>query len=715
MADNDNFVTQMVPKAFQIYYQTQNILGNIRLDDDINNNGQENTKYDWNMFISTMLTDQPVGLSPVNLPASWIGLKMAVKQWLGMLGLKKSKTGVNIMEKKKWLQSTRIRSQCEILEKAGLLLLDFRGMMEAHVISSLFKVQPNHLVLRIKTSDINLSIATLQTSANLQNSNCSGAVVINDPDSKKLISETSTIRNRGSSSSTIVTISSSVKFPCLFEESDEQILFDRILVQPECSQDGDMRLMPHNWSEWKMENGIHTHTTNLKLLLRGLHQLNQGGRLIYTTRSLNPIENEAVVLAALHRYKGEVTLLACEDSEEAFLDAPTHLRAQGMTTWLVPDVTMLEGKSLFRFLEHWDDVPASDRSPVGPLRRTMFPNQTQDASGNTSEIINQRMELKRCVRYTPLHTHHSNCFFVAVFTKKVHKAAEASDWKIVKPKQAVDINQFCTHQEPVQNDKSTVGSYFTKIRKGQRPPKFDKTYTPLPIESWTSIAQFYGIDNGENLYLEHSTQLLYDLADIQLSQLGNESDEDEFSLSALSICMLSPGAYRLYKQLRHAKRTSIHNSGIRLFEPMKKLLQGCTCRWRPSQQGLSYLAPLCTQRVVRINWLIKGEVVGSSSTMHNHLKKLLRDKILDLSKDAKELEAMIQNKCCPGGIIIGIQQDGADETVEVTFNQHQHQHRRGNDSAVVFWLACVLTSTSLLLHTDSHTIKAITTIFSTTC
>jgi multisite-specific tRNA:(cytosine-C5)-methyltransferase len=57
-----------------------------------------------------------------------------------------------------------------------------------------------------------------------------------------------------------------------------------------------------------------------------------GGYLTYSTCSMNPIENEAVVLAALTRYGSDVVKLC---------DAPRHVpthpvpSSPGLTTWKV--------------------------------------------------------------------------------------------------------------------------------------------------------------------------------------------------------------------------------------------------------------------------------------------------------------------------------------------------------------------------------------------
>ena len=79
---------------------------------------------------------------------------------------------------------------------------------------------------------------------------------------------------------------------CLVQEP---ILFDRILCDVPCSGDGTIRKAPDIWRRWTPGNGNGLHPLQLRIALHACQMLRVGGRLVYSTCTFNPIEDEAVV------------------------------------------------------------------------------------------------------------------------------------------------------------------------------------------------------------------------------------------------------------------------------------------------------------------------------------------------------------------------------------------------------------------------------------
>ena len=86
------------------------------------------------------------------------------------------------------------------------------------------------------------------------------------------------------------------------------MLFDRIVCDVPCSSDAAIRKIPEKWSKWSTGDGSALHPLQIRILERGLQLLKVGGKISYSTCSLNPIEDEAVVASILKTFKGKVEL-----------------------------------------------------------------------------------------------------------------------------------------------------------------------------------------------------------------------------------------------------------------------------------------------------------------------------------------------------------------------------------------------------------------------
>jgi 16S rRNA C967 or C1407 C5-methylase (RsmB/RsmF family) len=77
--------------------------------------------------------------------------------------------------------------------------------------------------------------------------------------------------------------------------------FDKILCDVPCSGDGATRKLPIKWAKWHPSDGISLHPLQLAILMKSINLLTKGGLIVYSTCSLNPIENEAVLAGLLRK------------------------------------------------------------------------------------------------------------------------------------------------------------------------------------------------------------------------------------------------------------------------------------------------------------------------------------------------------------------------------------------------------------------------------
>lgn len=150
-----------------------------------------------------------------------------------------------------------------------------------------------------------------------------------------------------------------------------------------------------------MDYALALHPLQVAIALRGLQLLRVGGRMVYSTCSLNPLEDEAVVAELLRRCAGRVRLL---DGSELL---PALRRAPGLLHWEVVDASN-------RPFECFDAVPSKLRAAY---RRSMFPPSEPDAVA---------WHLERCVRVLP-HQQNSGGFFLCVLEKTGALEAVAQD------------------------------------------------------------------------------------------------------------------------------------------------------------------------------------------------------------------------------------------------------------------------------------------------
>ena len=170
------------------------------------------------------------------------------------------------------------------------------------------------------------------------------------------------------------------------------LLFDRVLCDVPCSGDGTLRKNADIWPKWSAATSTNLHGIQYRILKRGIELLEVGGRLVYSTCSLNPVEDEAVVQRLILDAGKENVII-----EQASDLVPGLKYSPGLSTW---KVGTKEGENFAQ----WKDVDEKFHSQIRPY---MFA---------ASEQIKD-LNIQRCMRVLP-HQQDTGGFFVAVLTKR---------------------------------------------------------------------------------------------------------------------------------------------------------------------------------------------------------------------------------------------------------------------------------------------------------
>ncbi|KAK0480938.1 S-adenosyl-L-methionine-dependent methyltransferase [Armillaria novae-zelandiae] len=137
------------------------------------------------------------------------------------------------------------------------------------------------------------------------------------------------------------------------------------------------------WKKWQPQDGNGLHSLQLRILQRAMKLLKSDGRIVYSTCSLNPVENEAVVASALKS------------------SADFHLvdlkRQPGLTSWR--PTSDREAKTIY---DTYDAFLTAESGSETKLTQGHWPPQDVD-----------ELNLPRCMRIYP-HLQDSGGFFIAV-------------------------------------------------------------------------------------------------------------------------------------------------------------------------------------------------------------------------------------------------------------------------------------------------------------
>lgn len=469
-------------------------------------------------------------------------------------------------------------------------------------------VKGHHWVLDMCASPGSKTAQMLETMHKDANStNPTGVVVANDVDEKRCYMLVHQMK-RLASPCGMVTNFPAQSFPRLTLTSnssagERDLAFDRILADVPCSGDGTLRKNIDLWRKWhpNLANGIHT--LQLRIATRGAHLLKIGGRMVYSTCSLNPVENEAVVAALLNRAQGALELVDVSDQ------LPELKRRPGLTTWEVFDMNKprkrnkAEEEAEIKWAPGW--YSAHDALPS---RSKKFIHASCFPPANAKDL-----HLERCVRVYP-QDQNTGGFFVSVIQKvaemphgKPPAAAEGEtegkrksngddedddDMQIVvDPQLKFLVKELVGKEmrgdtpadgaaaagEGEEGEAAQDSSSSTRRSRGGKKWGKEEPFLPLTgvmLSEWQAAKEYYGVKD-----------------EFPESQLMVRAE------AALSIYLVSDGVKDILFNCKDGLRRTI-NTGVAVLK--KHAPPNIGCRYRPSQEGLSVLSPFMGKRIVKL-------------------------------------------------------------------------------------------------------------------
>lgn len=476
-----------------------------------------------------------------------------------------------------------------------------------------------------------------------------GLVVANDADTDRAYMLVHQCR-RINSPLLVITTHKGQLFPTIREEGQyKSEFFDRVLCDVPCSGDGTLRKNPTIWSRWNTSMGVTLHPLQLMIARRGLQVLKTDGLMVYSTCSLSPYEDEAVVAELLRANKGTLELVDARQFMPLFkarpgleswyvLDDHFALKKEirirkaeqrkanearkaaeaageegdvaedaGDNTTAAPaddaavagddaeeepkqDFSNVEDAELRACLEmgflQFKDFSEVPQNLTSKLRKSLFPPTAEER---------EWMHLERCLRCVP-QDEDTGGFFVATLrkvAKPVDAKQEAAEPEITTEAVQGDEADSAAAEAAAQAAENTDG-----VKNGEdEEPKQEKDnkfnnrglveYQPWDIESFNKIKEFYKLDDK----ITHESFFIRE--DIAVKS------KNQPTTGSKTIYFI-PKSVRTLMEGDQSKQLKTVMSGIKAFE--KKINhQNGQVEYRLIQDGVERLVPHVNNRKINVN------------------------------------------------------------------------------------------------------------------
>ena len=378
-------------------------------------------------------------------------------------------------------------------------------------------------------------------------------------------------------------------FPKIRLNGGKDLEFDRILCDVPCCGDGTLRKNPNAWTKWSPMQGVGLHKLQVKIAFRGVQLLAIGGRLVYSTCTFNPIQNEAVVAQLLRMGGGNLELL------DVSKELPNLKRVPGVTDWKV-----MERDGAWLGPDHASIDPDLKKQ----FKASMWPPTAEEATA---------MHLDRCVRVFP-QLQDTGGFFIAVFKKTgvVKQSAIEQQQPYTKmnirgiPFWDAKFGRAPGAYGGMQNSKGGGGG---KGKRGfkEDPYIFQENDTPYypPLKAFYGISDAFPADQLVTRSAQAKKRHIYFVSNLAKEVLSNNADD----------------------------RLRVINVGVKVLT--RSDARNAPVDYRLCMDGIECLAPSMTTRVATMTSTDIPLIVGSTDGA----------KLSTLSTMINDSAASISNGC----------------------------------------------------------------------
>jgi 16S rRNA C967 or C1407 C5-methylase (RsmB/RsmF family) len=392
----------------------------------------------------------------------------------------------------------------------------------------------------------------------------------------------------------------------------KRLYFDRILCDVPCTGDGTLRKNPDVWLKWNSRNSIGLHRMQVVIGNRAIDALKPGGLMVYSTCSMSPIEDEAVLAELLRSNLGKIELVAIDEKLDGLKRSP------GLSNWKVLDPN--DGN---RIVTSMSELPASTK-----IKQSMFPPTEEEA---------KCFHLDRSIRVLP-HHQDSGGFFIALI-KKLESAAPPSealidvnldhDSSVNLSEDLNDSKQFVledNEERPAQTAEKKNGGRRNVTVAYEEQPFSNVVSNPEGLQILQNIKNYFGI--SDNFKLEN----------FFTRSEGSESRSYRMYLVSDEIaCLLY--ALNDPRLLTFRKKINLVHSGVRVFEKTESHLPGLECEFRICQGSLGVMLPYISKQLMYLP--------------ASYFRRLIEERVL-MYTDVCENEEILQgwNSVKKGSVIV---------------------------------------------------------------